>query len=355
MRDERARARTKTGRIVAHMKPVLAITMGDVNGIGPEILAKALARESVLESSRLVVLGCPRIYEKACAKTAGSPLPVPVDSLEEALKVDSGVPFFTANVEVPEYRPGVLDVRAGACAMAWLAEAVDWTLSGAVQGIVTCPINKEGIRRAGYSCQGHTDFIADRTGAPEYRMSLFADKMRIVHLTGHLSLRAALAEVKRPRIVRTVEIAHDALSQLGLERKRVAVAGLNPHAGEAGAFGNEEVEEIAPAVAQCVVAGIDCTGPYPPDTVFKRMYDGEFELVVAMYHDQGHIPLKLIAMDDGVNVTLGIPNVRTSVDHGTSYEIARKGIAREHSLIAAIRLAGQLIASRRHALQSTPK
>ena len=337
------------------MKPVLAITMGDVNGIGPEILAKALARESLFESSRLIVLGCPRIYEKACAKTSGSPLPVPVDSLAEALEVDSGVPFFTGKVEVPDYRPGVLDARAGACAMAWLAEAVDWTLSGAVEGIVTCPINKEGIRRAGYACHGHTDFIADRTGAAEYRMSLFADDMRIVHLTGHLSLRDALAKVKRPRIVRTIEIANEALSHLSLERKRIAVAGLNPHAGEAGAFGNEELEEIAPAVAQCVAAGIDCTGPYPPDTVFKRMREGEFELVVAMYHDQGHIPLKLIAMDDGVNVTLGIPIVRTSVDHGTAYEIAGKGIAREHSLVAAIRLAKRLSLSRRHALESTPK
>jgi len=148
--------------------------------------------------------------------------------------------------------------------------------------------------------------------------------------------------VKRPRIERSVHIGHDALRRMGFAAPRIAVAGLNPHAGEAGKFGREEIEEIAPAVAACRAAGVDCTGPWPPDTLFGKMREGQFDMVIAMYHDQGHIPLKLIAMDEGVNVTLGIPIVRTSVDHGTAYDIAGKGVAREHSLVAAIRLAARL-------------
>ncbi len=180
------------------------------------------------------------------------------------------------------------------------------------------------------------------TGAPDYRMCLFTDNMRIVHISAHFPLRDAVEMVRKDRIVTSIRIAHDALKRLGVPRRRIGVAGLNPHAGERGLLGTEEAREIEPAVAQCRAEGIDCSGPHPPDTVFRRMAEGEFDLVVAMYHDQGHIPLKLVAMDEGVNVTLGIPIVRTSVDHGTAYDIAGKGVARDDSLCAAIRLAARL-------------
>jgi 4-hydroxythreonine-4-phosphate dehydrogenase len=208
--------------------------------------------------------------------------------------------------------------------------------------MVTCPITKEGLRQAGYPYSGHTPLIAEMTGAKDYRMCLFTDRLRIVHITAHLSLRDALDAVKTPRILRSIRVADEALHHMGIAQPRIAVAGLNPHAGEVGAFGREEIDEIEPAVKAACAEGLDCSGPHPPDTVFRRMNEGEFDVVVAMYHDQGHIPLKLIAMDEGVNVTLGIPIVRTSVDHGTAFDIAGSGVAREQSLCAAVRFAAQL-------------
>ncbi len=173
-------------------------------------------------------------------------------------------------------------------------------------------------------------------------MCLFTDTMRIVHITGHLSLAEALAAVKKERIIESVQIGYAALKKLGLPSPRIAVAGLNPHAGEEGAFGQEEIDEIRPAVEACQALGIPCDGPFPPDTVFRKMQAGQYQMVIAMYHDQGHIPLKLMAMDEGVNVTLGIPIVRTSVDHGTAFDIAGKGEASASSLVAATRLAAKL-------------
>lgn len=324
------------------MKPTLAITMGDINGIGPEILAKALARPHIFEVCQPVVLGSARVYEAARLDANLCPEAVVVADVEEARRLTQGIPFLECGAFVPESRPGVLSAEAGACAFTWIKHATALALEGKVDGIVTCPINKEGIHRAGHAFAGHTDFIAEMTGTEDYRMGLFTDTMRIVHLTGHLTLREALDQVRKERIVRSIRLGQDALDRLGTPLKRIAVAGLNPHAGEAGAFGFEERDEIAPAVEQCRAEGLDCSGPYPADTVFRRMHHGEFDIVIAMYHDQGHVPLKLMAMDEGVNVTLGIPITRTSVDHGTAYDIAGKGVAREHSLCAALAMAAQL-------------
>lgn len=251
------------------------------------------------------------------------------------------IPVLDSGMVAPPPRPGYLDPEAGRCAVEWTKAAVRHALEGRVDGMVTCPLNKEGIHRAGYSYQGHTELIAELTGSADYRMSLFAGAMRIVHITTHLSLAEAIQAVKAGRIITTIRVAYRALVGLGLPRRRIAVAGLNPHAGEAGAFGMEEIQEITPAIRAGLAEGIECSGPYPADTVFSRMRDGEFDLVVAMYHDQGHVPLKLIAMDESVNVTLGIPIIRTSVAHGTAYEIAGAGVAREDSLCAAIELAAQ--------------
>lgn len=320
-------------------KPLLAITMGDVNGIGPEILAQALLRPEPWAVCRPLVLGDATALR---GLLSGKLEVCPVDSPAAAGAVNSGVPVMECGAHAPERSPGTLDPAAGAAAVRWIEQATRMAMAGEAAGLVTCPIHKACVHRAGFDIIGHTDFIADITNAPDYRMCLFTGTMRIVHITAHLSLRDALAEVKRQRIETSVRIGHAALTRMGMASPRIAVAGLNPHAGEEGKFGREEIEEIAPAVAACRAAGMDCTGPYPPDTLFGRMRAGEFDMVIAMYHDQGHIPLKLIAMDEGVNVTLGIPIVRTSVDHGTAYDIAGKGLAREDSLCAAIGLAVRL-------------
>ena len=316
--------------------------MGDVNGIGPEILAKALSRRSVSEVCAPLVIGDANLLRAQRIFAPDMPEPRSVSDPCEWPHVPGTVPVYAANVADTPYQPGTLSASAGAAAVEWIRAAVRLTQRGLVDGIVTCPINKEGIKLAGCAATGHTEIIAEMTGSPDYRMCLFTDRMRIVHISAHFPLRTAVEMVRTERIASSIRIAHDALVRLGLPRRRIAVAGLNPHAGEAGLLGDEESQEIEPAVAVCQHDGIDCSGPYPPDTVFRRMADGEFDLVVAMYHDQGHIPLKLIAMDEGVNVTLGIPIVRTSVDHGTAYDIAGKGVARENSLCAAIHLAAQL-------------
>ena len=326
------------------MKPLLAVTLGDINGVGPEILAKALAHADVWSLCRLVVIGNAAAYELARALVGQGPSSRVISHLDDADgMMDAGeIPFLEGDVTAPAVRYGTLDPQAAQCALAWLDLAVDLATRGAVAGIVTCPLNKAGIHQAGFHFQGHTDYIAEKLDAPDFRMCLFAGNLRVVHNTAHLSLREALDWIRPDRVAATTRIADAGLRQMGATRRRIAVAGLNPHAGEAGAFGREEIEAILPAIETCRAEGIDCTGPYPPDTLFGKLREGEFDLVVAMYHDQGHIPVKLVAMDEGVNVTLGIPIVRTSVDHGTAYDIAGTGKARELSLCAAIKLAATM-------------
>lgn len=324
--------------------PVLAVTMGDVNGVGPEILAKAMARPEVRDRCRIVVFGDAGVYARASEQGAGAPEAHPCTSLEEALACRQAIPFFDAGVPAPGLRPGELDPEAGKAAAEWVVSAARAALAGQVDGLVTCPINKACIRAAGYDYFGHTDLIAELTGSHDYRMCLFTERMRIVHVTAHCALRQAIERLSVERIVNSVRAGYDALLRLGITPPRIAVAGLNPHAGEGGVFGREELDIIAPAVAACCADGVACSGPYPPDTVFRRMHAGEFDMVIAMYHDQGHIALKLIAMEKGVNVTLGIPIVRTSVDHGTAYDIAWRNMAEETSLCAAIDFAARLAA-----------
>lgn len=331
-------------------KPVLGITMGDVNGVGPEILAKALARPDVAAACTPIVFGDAAVLEYARRFAPGCPEPLGVSEVQ--MTPPGYVAVVDAACPAPPVRPGTLDAAAGRCAVEWVKKAVNATLSGALEGIVTCPISKECIHQAGYTYSGHTELVAEMTGSADYRMCLFAGPMRVVHITSHLSMCEAVRAVTRDRIATSVKIGYDAMRRLGFDQPRIAVAGLNPHAGERGAFGTEEADEIAPAILACRDAGLPCSGPYPPDTVFRRMHEGEFDMVIAMYHDQGHIPMKLIAMDEGVNVTLGIPIVRTSVDHGTAFDIAGRGIAREHSLCAAVTLAAML--ARRRNPQADP-
>ncbi len=322
--------------------PILALTMGDVNGVGPEILVKALSRPEVRTWCRPVVFGDLAAWRRAAAQVPGAPSACACTTLAEATGTGDTVPVYDAGVPAPSLCPGQLDPAAGRAAAEWVIHATRAAMDGTVSGVVTCPISKECIRAAGYDYFGHTDLIAELTGALDYRMCLFTDTMRIVHVTAHCALREAIALLSTARIAESIRIGYESLRKLNVNPPRIAVAGLNPHAGEGGVFGREEIDIIAPAIASCREAGIPCTGPYPPDTVFRRMREGEFDMVVAMYHDQGHIALKLMAMDEGVNVTLGIPIVRTSVDHGTAYDIAWQNVAREDSLCAALRFAARL-------------
>jgi 4-hydroxythreonine-4-phosphate dehydrogenase len=316
--------------------------MGDINGIGPEILVKALARPEAHALADLVVVGAKPVYEAVMPIAPGAPSPLLLSTLAEFPKTPGVIGICDFGHAAPAHRPGVLDPAAGASAIEWVKETVARCIDGTLDGIVTGPISKTAVYQAGYHYIGHTELVAELTHTAEFRMCLFAGGMRVVHITGHLSLRDALDAVTEDRIAASVRIANDALCRMGIARPRIAVMGLNPHAGEDGAFGTEDRDIIAPAVRRCVTEGYACDGPHPPDTLLGKMRDGLYDVVIAMYHDQGHIPMKLIAMDEGVNVTLGIPMVRTSVDHGTAFDIAGKGIAREDSLIAAITLAAQL-------------
>jgi 4-hydroxythreonine-4-phosphate dehydrogenase len=218
-------------------------------------------------------------------------------------------------------------------------------MAGETDAIVTAPLNKAAMHMAGFKYPGHTELLAERTGAGKVTMLLTGPNLRVVHVSMHVGLVEAIARVKTARVLETIHLADVACRSLGVERPRIAVAGLNPHASENGLFGNQESEEIIPAIAQARAEGLDVSEPQPPDTVFLRASQGVYDIVVAMYHDQGHIPMKLLAFDSGVNVSIGLPIIRTSVDHGTAFDIAGKGIAREESLIAAIDIAIQMVAA----------
>ena len=313
--------------------PRLIVSAGDPAGIGPEVTLKALARPEVRAQAQIAVAGDPELLERTALRL-GLPPPERVEPAGDAAAV----------------RPGQLSAEAGTAAVAAIMRSVELIQAGAYDGLVTAPINKEAMRLAGFPWPGHTELLADLAGVADVRMLLLAEPLRVVHVTTHRSLRSAIEAATRDRILRTIELGAQGMRQLGVERPRVAVAGLNPHAGEGGLFGDEELREIAPAVEAARAAGVDASGPWPPDTIFWRASRGEHDLVVAMYHDQGHIPVKLAGFDEGVNVTLGLPFPRASVDHGTAFDIAGRGVARWESMAAAIRvgamLAGQAASSR---------
>jgi len=323
------------------VKPVLALTLGDTNGIGPEILAKAMERLASTLPCPVIVFGSLSILESMRQFAPKMPALYKLESLDAFDPERDGVPVYEAGCIPPPLRPGTLDAQAGKCAATWIEAATKAALAGQIQGMVTCPVNKEGMLLSGCPHPGHTPMLAALTGVSECHMSLFSDRMRIVHITAHLSMADAVKAVTLDRVLCAINAGYATMRRLGFDAPRIAVAGLNPHAGEAGAFGLEEVEEIAPAVEAACEQGIRCAGPVAPDTVFQRMYAGEYDLVVAMYHDQGHIPFKLVGRDEGVHATLGLPFIRTSPDHGTAFDIAGKGEAQAGSMCAAVELAAQ--------------
>jgi 4-hydroxythreonine-4-phosphate dehydrogenase len=325
--------------------PLIAATMGDPAGIGPEILAKTFAEEGFREENRVVVVGDARILERA-GRLLGLPLRANVIDEPEEAGFEPGAVDVISETDLPADLPfGGLDARAGDAAFRYVERATRLAGAGRVAALATAPLNKEAMHLAGHQYPGHTEILAELTGTKNYAMMLVTDELKVIHVSTHVSLREAIERARPEREVAVIRLAHESLRKLGVENPRVAVAGLNPHAGENRLFGTEDAEHIAPAVAAAVEEGIDATGPHPPDTVMMRARAGAFDIVVVQYHDQGHIPIKLMGFDTGVNVTVGLPFFRTSVDHGTAFDIAGTGEADPSSLLAALELARRLAGS----------
>lgn len=328
-------------------KLIIGITMGDINGIGPEIIGKVLCKREIYRFCTPVIFGNIQAYQFYNGHRAGLPRPVRIQKPEEIPESDDYIAFVELEFSDLPIVPGTIFPENSISATAWIREAVRWTMNGDLDAIVTAPITKEGLARAGIPYDGHTTMLADWTQTRIYRMTLFTRGKWVVHHTAHLALKEAIERLNQDELVQTIELGYQTLRKMNEPQPRIAVAGINPHAGEQGLFGNEELEIIQPAIFTCQQRGIPCSGPYPPDTVFRRLFQDEFSMVIAMYHDQGHIPIKLFAMHDAVQLTLGLPVVRTSVDHGTAFDIAGQDRANERSLENAIQLAVRL-ANTRH-------
>ncbi|NLG96944.1 MAG: 4-hydroxythreonine-4-phosphate dehydrogenase PdxA [Chloroflexi bacterium] len=334
-------------------RPILAITMGDPAGVGPEIILKALSHAAVFERCRPLVIGDARILGRAAGWLGRSPLHFePVSDPAQARCEPGTVPLLDLHNASPAGCPvGQVSASSGRAAVEYVFSACDLALAGRVDAIVTAPLNKAAMNLAGFSYAGHTELLAERTGAEKVSMLLVGPKLRVVHVSTHVALEEAVRRVTRERVEQVIELADRSARALGFTHPRIAVAGLNPHAGEGGLFGDQEIREVMPAVESARAKGLNVSDPQPPDTVFLRAVKGEFDIVVAMYHDQGHIPMKLLAFDEGVNVSMGLPVIRTSVDHGTAFDIAGTGRASEKSLLAAIDVAVQMV---RAALKDHP-
>lgn len=315
--------------------PKIAITVGDPAGVGPEIAIKALAAPEMRGLADWIVIG-----DKVALDSAAAAASIDLSSLDfthvEANVLDTAASF----------QPGQLRADYGHAAVEYVRLAVEMCLAGQAEAMVTAPLNKEAVSLSGRHFSGHTEYIAELCGATESRMLLVSDKLATVHVSTHIPLEQA-CRLEQRRIVRTIELGAEAM-RLNLQREpRVAVCGLNPHAGEHNLFGRQDSEIIAPAVEEARGLGIDCTGPHSPDAVFIRGVRGDFDLIVAMYHDQGHIPMKLIDFEKTVNVSLGIPIIRTSVDHGTAFDIAGQNKADSRNMKAAMSLALRMAVGRR--------
>lgn len=339
--------------------PIIGISMGDPAGIGPEVCAKALALEEIYGICRPIVVGDAGVMADA-VRFCGLDLQTAARKrVAEALFTCGTVDVFDlANLPLDRLRHKQVTAEQGRASFEYVAKVIELAMAGEIEATVTGPINKAAINAGGFHYAGHTEIYAELTRTRDYSMMLAEGGFRVAHVSTHVSLRTACERVKKERVLTVIRLAHEALRQLGIGAPRIAVAGLNPHCGEGGLFGDEDDREIAPAVEAARSAGILAEGPLPADTVFSKMRGGMYDLVVVMYHDQGHIPTKLMGFqyDDktgtwgqmaGVNITLGLPIIRVSVDHGTAFGKAGEGRATPQSMIEAIKLAAQLAAGRR--------
>jgi len=314
--------------------PTIAVSLGDPAGIGPEVVVKALADSAVRTLANWIVIGDSEALAPVEAQTG-----LRLSSLARVTLRCAG-----SLKTIP--LPGQLNADCGSAALTYVRCAAELCLRGEADAMVTAPLNKEAVTLSGAKFTGHTEFIAGLCGLNESWMLLINERLRVLHVTTHCSLREA-CDLNSAHVSRTLRIGHEALGRLALPRRRIAVCGLNPHAGEHGLFGSEDSRNIAPAIVEARTEGIDAHGPFPADTIFLRALRGEFDLVVAMYHDQGHIPMKLLDFDNTVNVSLGLPILRTSVDHGTAFDIAGQNKANAANMKAAMRMAVTLAQKRR--------
>ena len=329
-------------------KPIIAITMGDPSGVGPEIIVKSLIKPELYERCAPLVVGSAAMMQRA-AEVLGADVAInAMENVSEA-KFTCGVidVLDQKSVDMSAHAFGEVSAQSGRAAYLAVEKAIQLAMAKEVDATVTAPLNKEALHMAGYNYSGHTEIYADYTGTRKYTMMLAHENLRVVHVSTHVSLREACDRVKKDRILEVIRIAHQACRRLGISQPKIGVAGLNPHSGENGMFGREEIEEITPAIQAARDEGIQADGPVPPDTVFSKARGGWYDIVVAMYHDQGHIPLKVVGfvynqeeqkwdVVAGVNITLGLPIIRASVDHGTAFDQAGTGLASELSLTNAM-------------------
>lgn len=330
-------------------KPVIGITMGDPASIGPEITIKALARPEIFEICSPLVIGDASVMEEAKKAVENDKIKIhPVLEVGDAVFQYGTIDVLDLHlIDAEKLEIGKVSAEAGDAAFQYVRKVIELAMRGEVDATVTNALNKEAINLAGHHYSGHTEIYAEYTGTKSYTMMLAHENLRVVHVSTHVSLREACERVKKERILEVIKIADQACRELGIEEPKIGVAGLNPHSGEHGLFGREEIEEIVPAIEAAKAEGIDADGPVPPDTVFSKARGGWYDIVVAMYHDQGHIPLKVVGFVydslqkqweavQGVNITLGLPIIRVSVDHGTAFDQAGKGTANELSLLHAV-------------------
>jgi len=332
----------------------MGISVGDPAGIGPEITAKALSLPEIYEICRPFAVGETEMM-KDVVKFTGVNLKIhtissPKEGLYQLGMIDV---LDMKNIDAKSIRHKLVSADCGRASFEYVRKVIELAMSKEIDATVTGPINKEAINRAGFHYSGHTEIYADLTHTKDYAMMLAHQNFRVIHVSTHVSLREACDRVKKDRVYRVIMLGYEAVKRLGVKNPKIAVAGLNPHAGEEGLFGREEIEEIEPALKLARKEGLNIEGPIPPDTVFSKMQGGQYDLVVVMYHDQGHIPTKLIGFqyDDktktwgsmsGVNITCGLPIIRVSVDHGTAFGKAGEGRANPESMIQAIKIAAQL-------------
>ncbi len=341
------------------MKPIIAITMGDPAGIGPEIIVKALSLKETYEKCRPLVTGDANIMQWAVDQM-GSDLKIHrIASVKEALFELGTIDVYDlACIDMDTFQPGVLQNQCGHAAFISVTTAIQLAMENEVDATVTAPLNKEALHNAGHNFDGHTEIYAHYTHTKKYAMLLADEHLRVIHVSTHVPLRVACDRVKKDRIIEVTELIHDACKQFGIENPRIGIAGLNPHASDGGLFGWEEEKEIAPAVEELLQRGFNVDGPVPPDSLFAKARCGKYDGCVAMYHDQGHIPFKVVGFQwdketgkmeaaKGVNITLGLPIIRVSVDHGTAFDVAGKGIASPDAMLLSIDYATKMAINRK--------
>jgi 4-hydroxythreonine-4-phosphate dehydrogenase len=338
-------------------QPIIGISMGDPAGVGPEIICRALSRPRVRDLCRPIVVGDASVLRSAAKYVNVQAEVRAVAKVADAkFQPDTIDVFELHNVQISKLQLGQVSAMAGHAAFEAVRVTIELAKSGQIDATVTAPIHKEALIAAGHHFPGHTEIFAHFTATNDFTMMLAADDFRVVHVSTHVSLRQACDAVTRPRVLKVIELAHDACKRLGIANPRIGVAGLNPHASDGGLFGTEERDHIIPAIADARAKGMYVEGPQPPDTFFAKAVSGAYDIVVAMYHDQGHIPTKIKGFHydarqqkwtdvRGINVSLGLPIIRTSVDHGTAFDQAGKGTASDASLIDAIEYAARLAAA----------